>query len=52
MDSEGGRRYGPNAVMRPGLLKWLGGIVLAGASVGTYVLAVEPAFCCERDTMV
>ena len=29
---------------RRGLLKWLGGIALAGASVGTYALAIEPGF--------
>jgi uncharacterized protein len=29
---------------RRGLLKWLGGLALAGASVGTYAFAIEPGF--------
>ncbi|MBZ0261205.1 MAG: metallophosphoesterase, partial [Hyphomicrobiales bacterium] len=29
---------------RRGLLKWLGGLALAGATVGTYALAIEPGF--------
>ncbi len=29
---------------RRGLLKWLGGLALAGASAGTYALAIEPGF--------
>ncbi len=29
---------------RRGLLKWLGGLALAGASVGAYALAIEPGF--------
>jgi predicted MPP superfamily phosphohydrolase len=31
-------------VTRRGLLKWLGGLALAGASVGTYALVIEPGF--------
>jgi hypothetical protein len=27
---------------RRGLLKWLGRLALAGASIGTYALAIEP----------
>ena len=29
---------------RRGLLKWLGGLALTGASIGTYALAIEPGF--------
>ena len=44
MGPQGSGRYGPNPVTRRGLLKWLGGLALAGASVGTYALAIEPGF--------
>ena len=44
MGSQGSGRYRPNLATRRGLLKWLGGLALAGASVGTYAVAVEPGF--------